>query len=879
MNKHQKQQVLRLLNDLADRVESDPTLVAEQTAALLPTLREHYVDPAYGWALALRAQACRFLDDLAGVLEATAAGTAAFGDEGLFVAQLHLEAGMALNQFGAQSDALEHLRQSVAGFRRAGEEGGEAWALVSLADALAGVGYPEDPFPYLDSAIEKAERRGDDRVRRRAFKQRAVALRHRGRVADALEAVSVALDGQPPGHTRANFQLERGHLLAMTGQYAASDEDYVAAEGVYAEIGDALGLANCARALAVNALILGRNREGLRHLDVAATAYRELANGTGLAYVLRERALVRLTDGDSEGARADATEGTVLMRRYGDQLGLAGMLRTAARIAHARGDQSSADTLLNEADALVADGSNPLAKAGILLMRAEVAAGRVERLDAAQRAAALYAGMGVATGQAHALTFAARAQADGADARAALRSLDDAQAAWIRARLQVAEPARRADHDFALRDVVTNALRIAADLGGADADRFAADLLLQDAPIGLRQALRTGDIGSRAREVIRRARESRQRSRDSAATRPPLQHLSFALATLDAAASADVHDIVRFDQFREVHPTAAILAIGQPTRDSELPVAWAVPGARIRFQLSSLHARQIDAIDDLGRALTLERTSVLWEPRAREWQTTLADPLIPKQLIAWLLAHRPAELVVVLPSILAHVPLEALLIDGEPLGVLSAVRRIPVVALSRSTNDTRTVNAYLDPALPWSHERAACPRATADPTLLRAKLGQRQLILIGCHGDSAMRAEGSLTATDGTPVLDAIDLLSQSLRHSVVVLETCFSGRYLGARAGEQLNLATVALLAGASDVIAGLFALPANDASTGQIAGYALRELSAGTSAPEALRRGRAAYWCRRERPVPLPGADLTNATMQGDAPWAWAGLCAFGR
>jgi hypothetical protein len=337
--------------------------------------------------------------------------------------------------------------------------------------------------------------------------------------------------------------------------------------------------------------------------------------------------------------------------------------------------------------------------------------------------------------------------------------------------------------------------------------------------------------------------------------------------------------MVRFDQFHAAHPAAAILVVGQPTRDSELPVAWAVPGARPRFQFNTLAGSQIDAIDELGRALALERTNVLWEPSARAWQETLVEPLVPEELIAWLVAHRPAELVVSLTSVLSHVPLEALLIDEEPLGVLSAIRRVPVVAISADAADIEAVNAYPDPALPWSHKRIACPDATADPNLLRASLGERQLVLIGCHGDSATRAEGRLTATDGTPVLDAIDLLSQSLRHSIVVLEACFSGQYLGARTGEQLNLATVALLAGASNVIAGLFALPANDATTGQIAGDALRELAAGTPAPEALRRARGAYWSCRGHKVALPGADPTSVTMPSDAPWAWAGLSAFGR
>lgn len=47
-------------------------------------------------------------------------------------------------------------------------------------------------------------------------------------------------------------------------------------------------------------------------------------------------------------------------------------------------------------------------------------------------------------------------------------------------------------------------------------------------------------------------------------------------------------------------------------------------------------------------------------------------------------------------------------------------------------------------------------------------------------GESALRAEGSLVAASGERVLDAIDLLAQPLSNSVLVLEACFAGRYMG---------------------------------------------------------------------------------------------------
>ena len=132
-------------------------------------------------------------------------------------------------------------------------------------------------------------------------------------------------------------------------------------------------------------------------------------------------------------------------------------------------------------------------------------------------------------------------------------------------------------------------------------------------------------------------------------------------------------------------------------------------------------------------------------------------------------------------------------------------------------------------------------------------------------------------ASDGARVADALDLVAHPLTGSVIVLEACFAGRYMGPRTGEQLNLATVSLLSGASAAVAGLFALPADDSCTGAIAAALFRELAAGTSAPEALRRARWAYWSERPDHLGVPGQP--ELSMPGDAPWAWAGLCAYSR
>ncbi|MET7771763.1 CHAT domain-containing protein [Nocardia sp. NPDC005366] len=864
------------LNHLDKISESRPRTVIEETDRAMAVLATWRTCDAYGWALAVRTKAFRLLDDLPAVLETTESGVAALGEHGgIIAAHLHLEAGMALNQFDRQPEAAVHLEKADKGFEAAGDAGGRAWALVSLAEAYSGSGYPKDPEPVLASALRLADQAGDIRASRRAWKQMAVVYRHRGQIVDALEAIQHALEGAPATHPRANYLLELGHLLAWSGDYAGSDEAFEEAAALYTEYTDSLGSANTERALANNALILGRVAEGLRRLDRAVEKYREINSTNGLGYVLRERAVVRLNEGDASGAIRDIDEGLDCFRASPDSLGLAGMLRAAARVRHETGDAAGALDALTEARELTAAGTNPLAEAGVLSMEAEIGAGAAQRHAAATAAADLYGRMGLRAGEALALSFASCASAELGDPAAAVATMRHTASALRAARIQVSDPGRRADHDFSLRDVITNLLNVAKDIDTADATRIVADLLLDAAPLGLRNHLCAGDPGERVTGFLARVKGlSLRADSDPRAQRHLLQQLSALLATL---APGEQPPWIGFEQLVAAHPDQAIVVAGAPTRDSTLPIVWQVPGGEPRFALVPLSTSHIDQIDSLGYATTAERADVLWRPEVSAWQADLAHILLPNALQDWLVAHPAAAMAVVLPPILSHVPIEALLIGDTPLGIRAAVTRLPVPTTATMAAAPRDVIAYLDPDLPWTPERAALPNWTDNPAELREALGPAALLMVGCHGESALRAEGCLVASDGTRVIDAIDMLSQPLTGSVAVLEACFSGRYMGTRAGEQLNLATVCLLAGASAVVAGLFALPADDECTGVITATLLRELQAGTAPAEALRRARETYYNARPQRVRLPGAP--GSWMPGDAVWAWAGLCLYGR
>ena len=529
------------LNHLDECCESEPERVLEETEKASPLLASWTSADAYAWLMALRTKALRFLDDIDGVCEtADSVLDVLAGDEAV-VGCLELEKGMALNQFDRPHEAAVSLSRAMTVFQRHGDPGGQAWASVALAESYCASGYREDPEPLLRRALELSEQVDDRRNARRAWKQLAVVLRHRGQVDQALVAIENALTGDMTPHARANYQLERGHLLAWTGRFADADADYEEAAVAYLAHGDVLGQGNTERALAHNALTLGRFDDGLRRLGNAAAHYLEIGNMTGLAYVLREQASTRFGQGDHAGAVEDAERGLKAFRAGTDALGLAGMLNTTARMQHRLGNAERARQLLGEAVALSALGTNPLARANALALRAEIDVDSSVRVSAAEESARLFAGIGVCTGEAIARAAQAKAMHEINDRQGALLAFKAAAHALRRSRIEVIDPGRRADHDFALRDVTTTLLNLGVDVGGPAADLACANLLLDMAPLGLRADLANRAPGSATNEFVRRVADlPARRSAEPSSQRHLLQQLSAVLAAIDIHPGLDM---------------------------------------------------------------------------------------------------------------------------------------------------------------------------------------------------------------------------------------------------------------------------------------------------------------------------------------------------
>lgn len=867
------------LNHLDGRSEAEPRQVLAETAEAAPLLASWTSSDAFAWMMALRAKAFRFVDDLDGLCDTVDSVLPQLGDDQMVVAHLELEKGMALTQFDHPREAAVCLQHAAEVFARHGDAGGQAWALVALADAYCGSGYPEDPYPLLRQALDLSERTGEGRVAKRAWKQLAVVHRHRGEIAQALEAIEHALDGDMTPHTRANYLLERGHLLAWSSRFSEADADYEEAAIAYLEYGDELGQGNTERALAYNALMLGRFDDGLKRLRKAADHYRRARNTTGLGYVLREQSSTRFAQGDTAGAVQDAEQGLEALRASADTLGLAGMLNTTARLQHRLGNCDRAQQLLAESLSLTVQATNPLARANALALQAEIDANVDRRVRAAQESARMFSRMGVWVGEAIAHAAHAKALSE-------LKTSDDPMGAFAaatqalrRARVEVVDPGRRADHDFALRDVTTTLLTVATAVSGIDADLACTNLVLDSAPLGLRADLTAGAPGPAVADFVSRVADLPVRAADSASQRPLLQQLSATVAAIAPSSSASwfgFHDI------QATHPDHALLIVGSPQHDGTLPVAWATPtAASPHFSLVALDETAVDRLDSLGHAIGTGRSAPLWEESARAWQTELASVLLPAELQHWMMTPG-GRLAVLLPPLLAHLPVEALLVEAVPLGVRVAVSRIPAPNRSLPRRAAITdINGYLDPALSWTPERAVLSAKDVvcinDAAQVPGLLGADTLTLVGCHGTADTRLDGALLSTVGERVLDAIDLLRQPLTDSVVIFESCYSGRYMGERAGEQLTLATCALVAGATAAVAGLFSLPADDETTGVIAATTIKGIASGDDAAEALRHARQIYWESRPERVRRPGPE--SALMPSDAPWAWAGLVAFAR
>src|SRR5690606_7264430 len=144
---------------------------------------------------------------------------------------------------------------------------------------------------------------------------------------------------------------------------------------------------------------------------------------------------------------------------------------------------------------------------------------------------------------------------------------------------------------------------------------------------------------------------------------------------------------------------------------------------------------------------------------------------------------------------------------------------------------------FADLSVPTHNERNAFDGQIVEADAATTILGPSRRIWVCAHGSVSTVLGGALRTSDGERVLDAADLLHADLTGSTLILEACWAGRNFGHPFGEAHSLGTAALIAGAAEVIAGLFPLPISPLSTGQLIASVHTALQGGLTAGTALR------------------------------------------
>ncbi|TYB45522.1 CHAT domain-containing protein [Actinomadura chibensis] len=244
----------------------------------------------------------------------------------------------------------------------------------------------------------------------------------------------------------------------------------------------------------------------------------------------------------------------------------------------------------------------------------------------------------------------------------------------------------------------------------------------------------------------------------------------------------------------------------------------------------------------------------------RGHETPAADEPLAALVAPVAEACEPGDVVWFVPhDTLHYVPLGALPVDGAPLVERNAVCYTPSASVMRycqakRSPDARRVVVYADsrPDRPLPHARQQAGdlgrRFGADAVLrfgraaalaalpADAGTGTSRILHFGCHGTFTPQAplDSAIVLADGE--LTAERILGSSLRADLVTLSACESGVNAHRPGDELVGLTRALIYAGAASVLVSLWSV--DEVSTSLLMDDFYRELAAGTSKAESLRR-----------------------------------------
>lgn len=865
------------LSRLSDLVHVDPKGCLEPLSDLLSEVSRWDNKQAFVWATHIACQALRGTDQVHDALRLAEHGCAIadqFAPE--LAANLWLERGTALRLTNDIGAACEVLAYALERFRASADDSGEAWCMIELGVLHRYIGRLGTSRLLLHAALIAAEAAGNGPAIRRSSREAAVTLRFDGKSDQAVEVLRQLVEMEPAGgHGLANTLKELAASENETSRIDDAQRHYREASELYDRLDDPLGVANVARALGNIAAQLSRYDEALMHLDTACQAYRTLNYAAMEANALRDRSLVYLALKRSSEATSDAVRAWRLYVRSADPVGESGALRAVAQIAERIGRRPLMWRALRRAERLDRQHNVKLSIGNTQLHIASMGSDRpAEALTAAQQATELYRSMSLDIGVLQALSFVALRALETGDRKAALKAAAEASEVLAHAKAAFRAGKDRADFGFTAAQATARIDAVLNTLDDPSARTISVDLALNDGPLAtmwLRRRPRSARFDPAVTDAIARAQASpRTPARSSA-----IRRLANALGSLNGGQERlDVASEWR----RFLNADETLLVVGAPHDGRRLPLVMISCDRREGcYRTVALNDEIVREIDRLGKpnAASLCDLDHLWDPvEFEQWQSGLGAALLDDEILDRLQVAGHGTLYLAPHPSVSHIPYEALMVAGVPLGATIPILRVPHRTTPARTVGQRTAVGYADPAVSTLLEQREFPASPMPASEFSQAIGPDQLIWVCAHGGAEIDLDNKITDSGGTLVLDAADILARDLTGSSVLLETCWSGRSFGQTHGEALSITTALLLAGASEVVASLFPLPISQSSTGLIAASTLRWLQLGIPAQEALCQARREYLNTASGSIQIAGADLE---LRSDAPLAWAGLVAF--
>jgi non-specific serine/threonine protein kinase len=265
------------------------------------------------------------------------------------------EAGNLARNQGDRPEARELYEESLAIYRKLGEQKGIALALNNLGGLAREQGDYVAAWALYEDSLAISRDMGDRRGIARTLHNMGLSARDHGDYAAAQVLLQESLEtlrklGDPYGVAQSLSSL--GALAESRGDYTAAKTLHEESLQISRELGDRRGIAGSLQNLGNAACVQIGYAAGRPLYDESLAIRRELGDRTGIAVSLIILGNVAKIQGDRVSAQALFDEGLAIFRELEDRRGIALSLNHLGSAASVQGDNTAAKALYDESLAI-----------------------------------------------------------------------------------------------------------------------------------------------------------------------------------------------------------------------------------------------------------------------------------------------------------------------------------------------------------------------------------------------------------------------------------------------------------------------------------------------------------------------------------------------